>query len=182
MPSMGLVFRGCDLAVEGDGDLRFADILHFYNFINYLYRTDRAQRWTNDLTARDADFDVTSSGGRARVESHSFDDRRLELHDRALETFKLRLCGTNLATTSLVRDARAFCVYKVSGSMGLSGWSELALSLSLALTACEGIRAVPALVLHVDQDLDHLHGIYLREPRARGNQFEKAMDAVSGSA
>lgn len=34
------------------GDLPFSDIRHLENHINYLCRTDKMQKWTNELTAQ----------------------------------------------------------------------------------------------------------------------------------
>lgn len=48
----GLFFKyeGYKFFLEGDGDYEFDDCRHLYGFLNYLYRTDEAQKWTNEMT------------------------------------------------------------------------------------------------------------------------------------
>lgn len=34
----------------------FNNPMHLTNFMNYLYRTDKNQKWTNEMTSRNAEF------------------------------------------------------------------------------------------------------------------------------
>lgn len=54
----GLLFKyeGYRFFLEGDGDYEFNDCRHLYGFLNYLYRTDAAQKWTNEKTRMNAGF------------------------------------------------------------------------------------------------------------------------------
>lgn len=54
----GLFFKyeGYKFFLEGDGDYEFDDCRHLYGFLNYLYRTDEAQKWTNEMTQKKRGF------------------------------------------------------------------------------------------------------------------------------
>lgn len=73
----GLFFKyeGYKFFLEGDGDYEFDDCRHLYGFLNYLYRTDEAQKWTNEMTQKNADFwfpttTATLKRGKKKKRSH----------------------------------------------------------------------------------------------------------------
>ena len=60
--------------------VRFENAMHMTNFFNYLYRTDKGQKWTNELTVNNVDF--LADGSKWKYVS-DFNERReykLEKH------------------------------------------------------------------------------------------------------
>lgn len=60
--------------------MRFEEPIHMTNFLNYLYRTDRAQKWTNAATVGNKEF---HADGAAWLFPADYEERRqykLEAH------------------------------------------------------------------------------------------------------
>lgn len=184
----GLYFPldGHGFAVVGDGNSQFNDCNHLYNFLNYLYRTDRAQKWTNGETPEDIDLQYPATaaavpGKRGKselvqldlIEYFQSEGHRALLHDLALDRLKRHYDTTNLMTSPADRCARSFLINTDGEDIEPKTWGKIAKSLYHAL-ADRRLTLVSA-VVHNDQDVPHLHGLYLRKPRMRGNPFVDAM-------
>lgn len=104
-------FPGC-VFYDG-GELSFSDTFHVYNHLNYLFRTDRAQKWTCEETDDDvAVLDRSPDTDRLTVTSFGDADRQ-ELHDAALNLIKKEFSTTNLATTDAYRSLYMAVFYVV---------------------------------------------------------------------
>lgn len=186
----GLFFKyeGYKFFLEGDGDYEFDDCRHLYGFLNYLYRTDEAQKWTNEMTQKNADFwfpTTTATLKRGKKEEtltldfiERFQDieHRELLHDLALSKLKSHYGTTNLMNSKAAKYARAFVINTDNEIIPAKTWGKLFKTLHLVLEANR--LTLMSAVTHVDQGVPHLHGLYLRKPRMRGNPF---MDALLSS-
>lgn len=120
----GLFFKyeGYKFFLEGDGDYEFDDCRHLYGFLNYLYRTDEAQKWTNEMTQKNADFwfpitTATLKRGKKEetltldfIERFQDIEHRELLHDLALSKLKSHYGTTNLMNSKAAKYARAFVI------------------------------------------------------------------------
>lgn len=186
----GLLFKyeGYRFFLEGDGDYEFNDCRHLYGFLNYLYRTDDAQKWTNEKTRRNAGFlfpetiATLKHGKKEETPTLDFIERfqdighRELLHDLALGKLKRHYDTTNLMNSKAAKYARSFVINADTEVIPAKTWGKLVKALHPVLEANR--LTLMSAVTHVDQGVPHLHGLYLRKPRMRGNPF---MDALLSS-
>lgn len=186
----GLIFKyeGYKFLLEGDGDYEFNDCRHLYNFLNYLYRTDEAQKWTNGKTRKNSDFQypvataTVKHGKKEELVTLDFIERfqdiehRELLHYLALGKLKRHYDTTNLMNSKAAKYARAFVIDADTEVIPARTWGALFKTLYPVLEANR--LTLMSAVTHVDQGIPHLHGLYLRKPRMRGNPF---MDALLSS-
>lgn len=93
-----------DCVFYDEGELPFTDVFHLYNHLNYLFRTDKGQKWTNERTERDfALFDPPVSPNDVSSGKVMFSDRQT-LHDAALDLLKKEYSTTNLATAKAYKS------------------------------------------------------------------------------
>ena len=186
----GLLFKyeGYRFFLEGDGDYEFNDCRHLYGFLNYLYRTDAAQKWTNEKTRMNAGFlfpetiETLKHGKKEETPTLDFIERfqdighRELLHDLALGNLKRHYDTTNLMNSKAAKYARSFVINADTEVIPAKTWGKLVKALHPVLEANR--LTLMSAVTHVDQGVPHLHGLYLRKPRMRGNPF---MDALLSS-
>lgn len=96
-------------------ELSFSDVQHLYNHLNYLFRTDRYQKWTNEATEEDLAW-LSEAGSGSVLEAHHFNglDHRQEIHDACLAALKAHYSTGNLASANAYRNlfmARIVPVY-----------------------------------------------------------------------
>lgn len=83
---------------------------------------------------------------------------------------------TNLMNSKAAKYARAFVINTDTEIIPAKTWGKLFKTLHPVLEANR--LTLMSAVTHVDQGVPHLHGLYLRKPRMRGNPF---MDALLSS-
>lgn len=163
-----------DFAVEGDGDYQMNDASHFYNHLNYLFRTDGGQKWTNDLTSQCVFVDPMRANGNVRKEVIFGDlGHREQLRSMVLDGVKEFFKTTNLGQGRDVKKLFAFTLYAVDGGGGVIDAPTRSFpfkQLARSFDECE-VAHLFAMVVHVDQrGITHLHGLYAwegRKPRGR---------------
>lgn len=178
-------YEGYRFFLEGDGNFEFNDCRHLYNFLNYLYRTDDAQKWTNAKTEKNADFWFPETTATVRhgkkEESVTLDfmerfqdiEHRQLLHDLALGKLKRHHGTTNLMNSNAAKYARSFIINADTEIIPMKAWGGVVKALQPILE--ENRLTLMSAVTHVDQGIPHLHGLYLRKPRVRGNPFADAL-------
>lgn len=188
MDGLQFRFEGFNFLIEGDGDFEFHDCRHLYNFLNYLYRTDTSQKWTNEKTRMNADFWYPETAATLKrgtkeeeiklnlIERFQDIEHRELLHDLALSKLKSHYGTTNLMNSKAAKYARAFVINTDTEIIPAKTWGKLFKTLHPVLEANR--LTLMSAVTHVDQGVPHLHGLYLRKPRMRGNPF---MDALLSS-
>lgn len=100
-------------------ELPFSDTQHLYSHLNYLFRTDRYQKWTNEATEEDLAW-LPEAGVGSVLEAQRFGvmDHRQESHDACLAALKAHFATGNLASTNAYRNlfmARIVPVYTDEG-------------------------------------------------------------------
>ena len=103
-------------------------------------------------------------------------EHRQLLHDLSLDKLKQRYGTSNLTSSKAAKYARAFVIDTDTEIIPAKTWGKLFKTLHPVLEANR--LTLMSAVTHVDQGVPHLHGLYLRKPRMRGNPF---MDALLSS-
>lgn len=188
MDGLQFRFEGFNFLIEGDGDFEFHNCRHLYNFLNYLYRTDTSQKWTNEKTRMNADFWYPETAATLKrgtkeeeiklnlIERFQDIEHRQLLHDLSLDKLKQRYGTSNLTSSKAAKYARAFVIDTDTEIISAKTWGNLVKTLHPILESHR--LTLMSAVTHIDQGIPHLHGLYLRQPRMRGNPF---MDALLSS-
>lgn len=185
MDGLQFRFEGFNFLIEGDGDFEFHDCRHLYNFLNYLYRTDTSQKWTNEKTRMNADFWYPETAATLKrgtkeeeiklnlIERFQDIEHRQLLHDLSLDKLKQRYGTSNLTSNKAAKYARAFVIDTDTEIISAKTWGNLVKTLHPILESHR--LTLMSAVTHIDQGIPHLHGLYLRQPRMRGNPFAEAL-------
>lgn len=178
---MGFPLADYGFIVEGNGDRPFNGPSHFYNHLNYLFRTDAAQKWTNDLTSSCLFIkpDLLDKGEYA-VSAFGEKESRQQLHSELLAGFKNYFGTSNLSQGGIVSSVFSFVLYAVDdgGAVVTVPAAEFPVQALAKSFEASGNARLMSLVFHVDQDdLAHLHGLYVwegRKPRGK-SRFDSVM-------
>lgn len=103
-------------------------------------------------------------------------EHRQLLHDLSLDKLKQRYGTSNLTSSKAAKYARAFVIDTDTEIISAKTGGNLVKTLHPILESHR--LTLMSAVTHIDQGIPHLHGLYLRQPRMRGNPF---MDALLSS-
>lgn len=153
--------NGIRWVLDGNGDFGFEDSFHLYNFMNYLYRTDASQKWTNDQTPECESLILGADT--ASYSPFGFPRQRQKLHDEALASMREALGVTNLGAGRVLRKLFAFYIAAVGederpvrNPVTEFPVPKLATAFDLSEEA-----SLLLMVSHVDQEArSHIHGVY----------------------
>lgn len=129
---------------QTEAALRFNDETHLERHLNYLFRTDQKQKWTNEYTEKNELFSMNTYG---EIEKHSFGSlhERKRIRDIFVEYF------SNIPVERL-RMVRMECredVYDFT--------DEMYEDMLKTMADVNNIFAVPLIVTHVDQRNEYCH-------------------------
>lgn len=157
-----------DTVLVGES-LRFQNAMHLTNFMNYLYRTDKAQKWTCDSTAENEEFHADGTAWRFCADYGERREHKLDAH-RAIAR-SVGAMNVNMIKTGRFEN---LIMYPPAG-MGLADLAD-----EVHVAANEQKRwTLDAVVSHVDQpNGPHLHVLgHLKEGlrRKRGESLTSAL-------
>lgn len=151
------------LRVGHNQGVGFSDENHVQNFLNYLFRTDRKQKWTNDKT-KDNLFVVIEKGV-PRV--YKFGDTlktRNELRDNVAAYLKTR---SKNKVDSLLNDILYYELFDKATDKELA-YNDIAEDIRANIIARTVLGTSKdsesvVFVVHVDQDAshEHIHSVYV---------------------
>ena len=128
--------------------MRFNDAQHLNNFLNYLYRTDRAQKWTCEATPDNREFCEDCTIEYFPDDFSARYDMKHEAHQRLMQAV-----GATRVFDIRVDPFESFVAYLLGGADPL----DIA-NILFAASDTQERWTVDLIVLHVDQDGgDHLH-------------------------
>lgn len=135
-------------SIEIDSAMRFEGHIHITNHINYLFRTDKGQKWTSEHTTRCIEFRPGNKPWRFPA---SFDERcahKLELHRDIARN--VGAANVNAIKASGFEMTRADLTNEEDAAWAANGLLQIAEGQSRWV--------IDLIVLHADQDdLPHLH-------------------------
>lgn len=174
--ALGFVFNNRVHIFAGDGDFRFNGAPHFYSHLNYLYRTDKKQKWTVSGTENNLAWFSPSE-----VYSFGESEQRKELHDEALLKLKDTLGVSNPSSQQGYPFVSAFCIYDTNKDAKEPpvGLHLVAEHLFDAFKQTRGVELV-CIVSHFDQanSSPHIHGLYVRKADFEYSPFFDVVNVV----
>lgn len=155
--------------VDITDSLPFSDAMHLTNFINYLYRTDRAQKWTCAETVENAEFHADGSSWRFPSDYDTRRDHKLDVHRDIA-----RSVGARYVNSIKVSPFESLIVYMPDDADPAVIAAEV-----YALASEQDRWIVDLVILHVDQDdRKHLHVLGHLKPNSRRKSGETMVNTV----
>lgn len=158
-------------------EMAFTPGAHIYHHLNYLFRTDRSQKWTNDLTELCLSWPIEDESVRP-AEMFGGIENRTRLHDGTLALLKEHLGTDDLAAADACSHLFMARIVPVYGDD--TPWHPYMGSpvgpIAAAFERCERASLLCA-VCHVDQteEPDHIHILFDwcgRKPRGEARIFK----------
>lgn len=167
LPSKGGSF--VSWPVDITNSLPFSDAMHLTNFINYLYRTDRAQKWTCAETVGDAEFHADGSSWRFPADTDARRSHKLDVHRDIAHAV-----GAQYVDSIHVSPFENLVVYMPDDADPASVTAEF-----YELASEQNRWIIDLVILHVDQDgRKHLHVLGHLKPGHRRKPGETMTDTV----
>lgn len=147
----------------------FSNAMHLTNFINYLYRTDRAQKWTCAETVENAEFHADGSSWRFPSDYDARRNHKLDVHRDIA-----RAVGAQYVNSIKVSPFESLIVYMPDDA------DPAVIAAEVYEIASEQDRwIVDLVILHADQDgRKHLHVLGHLKPGSRRKSGETMTDVV----
>lgn len=160
-----------DTVLVGES-LRFQNAMHLTNFMNYLYRTDEAQKWTCEATAENEEFHADGTAWRFCADCGERREHKLEAHRaiaRSVGAMNVNMIKTGRFENLVMYLPEGMCLSDVAAEVHAAAEEQ-------------DRWALDAVVSHVDQpNGPHLHVLGHLKEGLRRKQGESLTDALLGA-
>ena len=143
--------------------IQFNNSAHLINFLNYLYRTDKQQKWTNELTCDN--YEYFSNGTKKK-----FDRDYKTRHNYKLDVHRniAKKVGAQNVTLIKAKYFQSYIIYfDEEPKMSLLDYSQVLANMVYQNRKKNDDWIVDVVVSHFDQGQPHLHIVEHRIPRTQ---------------